>query len=187
LRPIFCGRTSGGLFGKRANLIVCSIIQSISRLEKPTQTIELHAIVVSCHFEVFIDKKLFCLFGTVRIFNSCALILNKRREIYNNCTYLMAEVINVVALVKVKPEHIKDAEPLVRELAEASRKEPGVTRYEIYRVKEKEGVYVFLEQYKSEADFAAHKQTEHFLNAIKATSPFMIEPPTIVSLEKEQI
>ena len=56
----------------------------------------------------------------------------------------MAEVINVVALVKVKPEFIKDAEPLVRALAEASRKEPGVTRYEIYRVREKEGVYVFL-------------------------------------------
>ena len=99
----------------------------------------------------------------------------------------MAEVINVVALVKVKPENIKDVEPLVKALAESSRKEPGVARYEIYRVKEKEGVYVFLEQYKTEADFIAHRQTEHFLNTIKETAGFLIEPPTIVSLEKDQI
>jgi hypothetical protein len=30
----------------------------------------------------------------------------------------MAELINVVALIKIKPENIKDAEPLVRTLAE---------------------------------------------------------------------
>lgn len=81
----------------------------------------------------------------------------------------MAEVVNVVALVKVDPLHIKDAEPIVKKLAEASRLEAGVTRYEIYKVNEKAGVYVFLEQYKSVADFEAHKSTAHFKEAIKAT------------------
>jgi quinol monooxygenase YgiN len=33
----------------------------------------------------------------------------------------MADHINVVALVKINPDHIKDAEPLVKELAEKSR------------------------------------------------------------------
>jgi quinol monooxygenase YgiN len=99
----------------------------------------------------------------------------------------MADHINVVALIKIKPENIKDAEPLVKGLAEASRKEPGVIKYEIYRVKEKEGVYVFLEQYKTQEDFENHRKTEHFLTTIGATKEFLLEPPTIVSLEKEQI
>ena len=62
----------------------------------------------------------------------------------------MADHINVVALVKINPDNIKDAEPLVKQLAEKSRLEPGVIRYEIYRVKEKAGVYVFLELYKTQ-------------------------------------
>ena len=99
----------------------------------------------------------------------------------------MAEVINVVALVKVKEEHIKDAEPIVKELAEASRKEEGVKRYEIYRVNEKKGVYVFLEQYASVAAFEAHKKSEHFIKGISAAKPFFVEDPVIVSLEKEEI
>lgn len=99
----------------------------------------------------------------------------------------MAEHINVVALVKVKPENIKEAEPIVQELAKKSREEAGVLRYDIFRVKEKEGVYVFLEQYKTEADVAAHRETEHFKTCIAATGPFLLEPPTIVTLEKEQI
>lgn len=41
----------------------------------------------------------------------------------------MAEIINVVALVKIKPEHIKDAEPLVKQLAQKSREEPGNVKY----------------------------------------------------------
>lgn len=95
--------------------------------------------------------------------------------------------INVVALVKVKPENIKDAEPLVQELAKKSREEAGVIRYDIYRVKEKEGVYVFLEQYKTEADVVAHKESEHFKTILASTVPFLVEPPTIVTLEKEKI
>lgn len=95
--------------------------------------------------------------------------------------------INVVALVKIKPENIKDAEPLVQELAKKSREEAGVIRYDIYRVKEREGVYVFLEQYKTEADVEAHKQSEHFKTIIGQTGPFLLEPPTIVTLEKEKI
>ena len=99
----------------------------------------------------------------------------------------MADAINVVSLIKIKPEHIKDAEPLVKELAEFSRKEPGVNRYEIFRVKEKEGVYVFMSQYKTQEDFDNHKKSEIFQKTIAATSPYFVEPPTIVSLEKEQI
>lgn len=66
----------------------------------------------------------------------------------------MAEgLINVVALVKVHEEKIKDGELLVKDLASKSLKEEGVARYEIYRVVEKPGVYVFLEQYKSQEAF----------------------------------
>lgn len=99
----------------------------------------------------------------------------------------MAEIINVVALIKINPDNIKDAEPLVKDLAEASRKEPGVIKYEIFRVKEKAGVYVILEQFKTEADFQFHRESEHNKTIIEKIKPFFLEPPTIVSLEKEQI
>jgi quinol monooxygenase YgiN len=62
----------------------------------------------------------------------------------------MTEPINVVALLKVDPSKIKDLEPYVKNLADKSRQEEGVARYEVYRVREKEGVYLFLEQYKSQ-------------------------------------
>ncbi len=69
----------------------------------------------------------------------------------------MAEHINLVVLVKVKPEHIKDAEPIVKELAEKTRKEGGNIKYDVYRVNEKEGVYVILEQFKTLQDIEAHR------------------------------
>lgn len=78
----------------------------------------------------------------------------------------MAEHINVVALIKIKPENVKDAEPLVKQLAQKSREEPGNVKYEIYRVKEREGVYIFLEQFKTVEDFEAHRQTEHYKTII---------------------
>ena len=64
----------------------------------------------------------------------------------------MTEV-NVVALVKLKPEHVKDAEPFTKELVEHTRLEPGCVKYEVHSVKDKEGVYVFIETFKDQAAF----------------------------------
>jgi quinol monooxygenase YgiN len=74
----------------------------------------------------------------------------------------MAEPINVVALLKVDPINLKTLEPYIKNLADKSRAEEGVARYEVFRVKEKEGVYLFLEQYKNQEGRDFHRSTEHF-------------------------
>jgi len=62
----------------------------------------------------------------------------------------MTEPINVVALLKVDPSKIKELEPIVNNLADKSRQEEGISRYEVYRVREKEGAFLFFEQFKSQ-------------------------------------
>lgn len=56
----------------------------------------------------------------------------------------MTEPINVVALLKVDPSKIKELEPIVKNLADKSRQEEGISRYEVYRVREKEGAFLFF-------------------------------------------
>ena len=117
-------------------------------------------------------------------------MLNKSCKDYNKSTHIfMADIINVVALVKIHPEKIPDGEVLVKTLAEESRKEEGVARYDIFKVVEKPGVYVFLEQYKTLEAVTAHKTSAHFLHAIETAKnqEIFTEPPTIVTLEKEPI
>jgi quinol monooxygenase YgiN len=75
----------------------------------------------------------------------------------------MTEPINVVALLKVNVEKIEALEPYVKNIANKSRLEEGVVRYEVYRVKEMKGVYIFLEQYKDQQAREYHRSTEHFI------------------------
>jgi len=54
----------------------------------------------------------------------------------------MAEV-NIVAILKIKPEHINDARPLLDHLIQHTRAEEGCIKYQVNTVKDKEGVFVF--------------------------------------------
>lgn len=56
----------------------------------------------------------------------------------------MADPINVVALLKLDPDNVNTLHPYVKNLADKSRNEEGVNRYEVYRVREMKGVYLFL-------------------------------------------
>jgi quinol monooxygenase YgiN len=93
----------------------------------------------------------------------------------------------VVALLKISPDQLTNLEPFVKNLAEKSRAEEGVARYEVYRIREQEGVYLFLEQYKNQQAREFHTSTEHFLSTMAACTPYFLEEPVVVSLEKEPI
>jgi quinol monooxygenase YgiN len=61
------------------------------------------------------------------------------------------------------PEGEQDrAEELIRRLAEASRREPGAVHYIAHRDPEDPRVFLIYEQYRDQAAFEAHGQTEHF-------------------------
>ncbi len=53
-------------------------------------------------------------------------------------------------------------EGLIRELAEASRQEPGVVHYQGHRDPEDPRVFLMYEAYKDEDAFKEHGATEHF-------------------------
>ena len=60
------------------------------------------------------------------------------------------------------PEDGVNIEPILRELQDASRKEPGVVSFDVARSHEHPNVFVLWEVYRDEAALEAHKETEHF-------------------------
>ena len=51
----------------------------------------------------------------------------------------MSNKLQVTAILKINPENIKEAEPLLRELAEKSSREEGCLGYTVYPVMKKPG------------------------------------------------
>jgi len=71
-------------------------------------------------------------------------------------------MLGIIATLKAKPGSESEFESIMGELAAAVRaNEPDCTFYALHKGEE-EGVYVMLEQYTSEAAFAAHRETTHF-------------------------
>jgi quinol monooxygenase YgiN len=59
-------------------------------------------------------------------------------------------------------EDADKAESMLRELRDASRKEPGVIRFEVARGVEKTNVFALWEAYNDKAAYDAHVATQHF-------------------------
>jgi len=60
------------------------------------------------------------------------------------------------------PKDADAVEPLLRELRDASRKEPGVVQYDIFRSTKNPNVFAFWEMYRDEDAFSTHTASEHF-------------------------
>lgn len=74
--------------------------------------------------------------------------------------------IGIVAHLKVKAGHEQEFEAAFTELqANVKKNEPGALQYEVFKSKADPTMYVVMEQYKSEADLAAHRTTPHMAAA----------------------
>ena len=60
------------------------------------------------------------------------------------------------------PQDGDAAESILRELREASQKEPGVIQFEVGRSSDEPKVFGLWEVYRDEDAVAAHRATEHF-------------------------
>ena len=60
------------------------------------------------------------------------------------------------------PQDADRAEAILRELRDASVKEPGVIRFEVGRSQEKPHVFALWEVYRDQEAVNAHRSTEHF-------------------------
>jgi len=60
------------------------------------------------------------------------------------------------------PEDGDKAETILRELRDASVKEPGVVRFEVGRSQEKPNVFALWEVYRDQEAVNAHRNTDHY-------------------------
>ena len=74
--------------------------------------------------------------------------------------------VGIVAHLKIKAGKEGDFEAAFRELQEGVKKnEPGCLLYDVFKSKSDPTTYVVMEQYKSDADLAAHRTTPHMAAA----------------------
>ena len=68
--------------------------------------------------------------------------------------------------------HVAAAEPLFREILEATNKEKGCIEYRLFVKDDEPGFYVFIEEWESIDHLNAHIQTEHFKRIVPQLQDF---------------
>lgn len=93
--------------------------------------------------------------------------------------------LGIVATLKVKPGKEAEFEAVFRDLqAQVKANEPGALQYEVFKSKANASTYIVMEQYKSEADLAAHRTTPHMAAAGPKLGAVLDGRPTIELLDK---
>ena len=92
--------------------------------------------------------------------------------------------IGIVATLKVKPGKESEFEAVFLDLqAHVKKSEPGALQYEVFKSKTP-STYIVMEQYKTEADLAAHRTTPHMAAAGPKLGAVLDGRPGIELLEK---
>lgn len=81
----------------------------------------------------------------------------------------------VVVNVSVKPEAVAAFIQATRENHFQTRTEPDNLRFDVLRRTDDPNRFVLYEAYRSEAGFAAHQQTPHYLKWKETVAPLMAE------------
>jgi quinol monooxygenase YgiN len=71
-------------------------------------------------------------------------------------------MVRVVAKNYIKPENIEAARPLFKKLIAATRKEAGCVEYRLHVKADEPGLFVFIEEWKTQAALDKHMASEHF-------------------------
>jgi len=77
--------------------------------------------------------------------------------------------------VHVKPECVDAFKSATHANAQASRKEPGVARFDVLQQQDDPTRFVLVEIYRDTAAAAAHKETKHYPVWRNAVAPMMAE------------
>ncbi|HVK57308.1 MAG TPA: putative quinol monooxygenase [Candidatus Kapabacteria bacterium] len=82
----------------------------------------------------------------------------------------------VVVQVRVKPETIDAFRKATAANAQASRKEPGIARFDFLQQADDPTRFVLIEAYRTAEAPAAHKETQHYKQWRDAVAEMMAEP-----------
>ena len=80
--------------------------------------------------------------------------------------------------ITVKPDCIDAFKAATIENARASRKEPGIARFDVIQQNDDPTRFVLVEVYRSVAATAAHKETAHYAAWRERAEPMMAAPRT---------
>ncbi len=84
--------------------------------------------------------------------------------------------LQVVAVLKVRPEAVEVARPIIMELIQHTRKEPGVIKYDWYHDHSEPNTFVVLETYENLEALQAHEKSEHFQKVILSAKEWLAAP-----------
>lgn len=85
--------------------------------------------------------------------------------------------------VKVKPESVEAFKQATLANAQASIKEPGVARFDVFQQQDDPTRWILVEGYRTAEAPAAHKQTRHYEIWRDTVAPMMAEPRTSVKFD----
>jgi quinol monooxygenase YgiN len=82
--------------------------------------------------------------------------------------------------VRVKPECVEAFMAATRANAQASRREPGIARFDVVQQADDPARFVLVEAYRTPDAPARHKETAHYALWRDTVAPMMAEPRTSV-------
>jgi quinol monooxygenase YgiN len=82
----------------------------------------------------------------------------------------------VLVHVRVLAEAVEMFKAATRVNAAASRREPGIARFDVIQQSDDPTRFVLIEVYRSPEAAAAHKETEHYKTWRDTVAPMMAEP-----------
>jgi quinol monooxygenase YgiN len=80
--------------------------------------------------------------------------------------------------IRVLPQHVDAFLAATLDNARASRKEPGIARFDVVQDREDPTRFVLVEAYRSQAATDAHKATVHYATWRDLVEPMQAEPRT---------
>ena len=92
-------------------------------------------------------------------------------------------MIMVQVTVKIKPDRIDDFIKYTKDNVENSLKEAGIRRFEFYKEKESNNIFVLFEIYESTDDQIKHRETLHYKDWKANVVPVLEEPYVVKQYE----
>ena len=81
-------------------------------------------------------------------------------------------------MAHVKPEYLEAFREATIRNARASRREPGIARFDVLQMEEDPLRFQLFEVYRTREDTAAHKETAHYKMWVDAVGPMLTEART---------
>jgi quinol monooxygenase YgiN len=93
--------------------------------------------------------------------------------------------LQAIARYVVPEENREEVLELLRQVASASRQEPGNIAFDIFQSVDDPARIVLLERYASRDAFAAHRETDHFHDMVLARIVPLLAERTVEQLDAE--